>query len=159
MSKPETVPLLERDSEKGLEESSNGLQHELFGYMLLVGSGVFFETMALLIRYVTAYAGIPAKNIVFLRGVVQSSLALFTACFLMNREEALNVPRSSWPLLVVRGVLGGAALGFDFPMLRRVPLGPAISVVFLSTFCRSLYAYSFGTASAAFRNDVHDFVC
>ncbi len=135
MPNSEIVPLLERDIEKGPQESSDELQHEVFGYTLIVGSGIFFETMALLIRYVTAYTGIPATNIVFLRGVVQSSLALFIACFFMNREEALNIPQSSWPLLVLRGVLGGASLAFDFPMLRRVPLGPATSVFFLSTFC------------------------
>ena len=130
----ETKPLLAPgDLEKGSHENRSELQYELYGYVLIVSSGLFFETMSMLVRWCTAYEGIEAKNIVFLRGLVQTALSLFSACLLTNRDETLRVPRDSWRLLGLRGLLGGVSLAFDFPMIKRVPLGPATSIYFLST--------------------------
>lgn len=115
-------------------DNPSELQHELFGYALIVGSGLFFEVMSLIVRYLSAYAQVPAKNIVFLRGLTQVIFALFCTFFLLNSDDALTVPFSSVPLLLLRGAFGGASLTFDFSMLQRVQLGPATSIFFLSEF-------------------------
>lgn len=132
----ETKPLLiSRDPENCLrEDDPHEPRHELYGYGLVLGSGIVFATMASIIRYITGYAGIHASTIVFLRGITQSVLALCSGYCLFNRDDTLKVPRGSWTLLTLRGALGGASLAFAYSMLRRVPLGTATSVLFISTF-------------------------
>lgn len=67
----ESKPLLENR-----DKSKDELQHEMLGYSLIMGSGLFFESMDYIVRYITAYAGVSANNIVLLRGGVQTVLAL-----------------------------------------------------------------------------------
>lgn len=117
------------------QETVDGIpRYESFGYMLLLLSAFGFCLMGLLLRIATAYHAFPVPCIMFIRGVLQTSLALVWIVGFTNAKETFNLSRRLIGLLVLPGVLGGTSMGLIYFGLSRVPLGIHASIFFLSTF-------------------------
>lgn len=91
-------------------------------YMLL--STLFFSTMNLFVKLV---AHIPAVEIIFFRSIISLVICIGS---LMNK----NVPiwGTNHKLLIMRGVVGSAALIMFFITLQNIPLAAAVSIQFLA---------------------------
>lgn len=108
--------------------------NESFGYVLLLSSGFAFSTMALLVRIATGYHGLPVSTVLFIRGLIQSTSALFSIFFFMDYREAFNISQRFAMLLILRGAIGASVMYLLIFALSLLPMGIHSSIFFLSTF-------------------------
>lgn len=133
LSIDEATPLL--GGKPPEQESIDGVpQYESFGYMLLLLSALGFCIMGLLIRIATGYHAFPVPCVLFIRGVLQCSLALFWIVAFTDAKETFSLSPRLVGLLILRGLGGGTSMSLVFFGLSRVPMGIHASIFFLSTF-------------------------
>ncbi len=85
---------------------------------------LFFSTINVLVKYLD---GIPSVQIVFFRSIV----SLFLSGIVVHRLK-LKVFNNHTPLLFLRGLFGAMALMLYFHTIKHMPLGAAISILYLS---------------------------
>lgn len=91
-------------------------------YMLL--STLFFATMNLFVKFLSH---IPAVEIILFRSVISLLICIGS---LLNKD--INILGSNHRLLILRGVVGSAALITFFITLQNIPLAAAVSIQFLA---------------------------
>lgn len=132
LQQSESTPLLA--AKQNEQETVDGVpRYESFGYMLLLLSALGFCFMGLAIRMATGYHDFPVPCVLFMRGVMQSVLALVWIFTFTDAKETFSLPRRVVGLLFLRGFGGGTSMALVFFGLSRVPLGISNSIFFLST--------------------------
>ncbi len=124
----ENSPLLPDLAQKRREDGRS----ESYGYALMLLSAIFFEVSGMVARAVTVYHGVTVPNVVFLRGVTQISLGVFTSFVFANPKEVFTVPRNLLHILALRGLFGASSMALTYTALSLVPLGVCTSLFFLN---------------------------
>lgn len=103
------------------------------GLRYMAASALCFSLMSLFVKL--AGARLPTMEIVFGR-----SLFMATATLGLVRRQDLSPWGRNRPLLVVRGVVGVAALSLLYFALSRLPLGDAIAIFYMAPVWTALSA-------------------
>lgn len=91
-------------------------------YILL--AGLFFGMINVLVKY---YSHIPAIEVVFFRSLVSLLISYFIVK--KNKEKVFNDYSS---LLFLRGLFGAIALILYFTTIQNIPLGSAVTLLYLA---------------------------
>jgi drug/metabolite transporter (DMT)-like permease len=92
-------------------------------HLFLVISGLCFAIVHSSVKFLSH---IPAHELVFLRSVISAFLSYFAL-----RNVGLSPWGSNKPMLVIRGLVGTAALILYFITLQRMPLASAVTIQYL----------------------------
>ena len=95
-------------------------------------SVVCFSLMNLVVKYMPH---IPATELVLFRSIVSIILSLA-----MIRQKKLNPFGNNKKWLIVRGVAGVIALTAFFYTLQKMPIGPALTIQYLSPIFTAIFA-------------------
>lgn len=128
---PFVVPMTDKEPIDG------SLQHESFGYMMLLLSAVGYSAMGLCLRIATGYHKFPVQCVLVIRGTLQTLLALSWITTLTDAKKSFSLSRRLVGLLFLRGLGGGVSMALSFYGLSRVPMGIFASIFFLSAFDQS----------------------
>lgn len=130
----ESDPLLPTsdNGRDGDSKSDASSANEMYGYLLIVLSSLFYSVMWIAIRYATAYRGIHVAATVFLRGASSVCYGLLVTFTCLDYKRVFILP---WPILrkvILRGVLGSIAMTTHFFAIRLIPIGMATTIFFTS---------------------------
>lgn len=102
------------------------------GVVFMLISVICFSLMNLVVKYLP---NIPATELVFFRSIVSIVLSL-----IMIRKKKLNPFGNNKLWLVQRGVYGVIALTAFFYTLQKMPIGPALTIQYLSPIFTAIFA-------------------
>ena len=126
--------LLPSKKDTSVKQHRNCINDEICGYLYVVASSLGFSGAALFVRLATSLHGFPVSATVFLRGIVQTTLALLAISMLCRVRDVFHgLTRRQWLLLVLRGCFGGSAMVFGYLSVSLLPLGVQTSLKFTST--------------------------
>ncbi len=96
-TKQEHLPLVKNEFENP--------RHEIIGLLWMALSALFFGESGLLVRYVTAYGGLPASSVVLVRGLIQTILMLGAISVVIDGRDVFQNTPKLWGLLALHGIL------------------------------------------------------
>lgn len=102
------------------------------GMVFMLISVVCFSLMNLVVKYLPH---IPATELVLFRSIVSIALSLW-----MIRQRNLNPFGNNKFWLIQRGVYGVIALTSFFYTLQKMPIGPALTIQYLSPIFTAIFA-------------------
>lgn len=107
---------------------------ELYGYVALGGSTLFFTVMLALVRFNNGYRGFSPASSIVVRGLTQFALSSVAACVFVGLRRCLAFPRRLVPLLCFRGLVDALAISCGYLALKYIPLAVDISIFYSSKF-------------------------
>ncbi|MFH1826765.1 MAG: DMT family transporter [bacterium] len=99
-------------------------------------SSILFGVMAFLVKVLTGY--LPAEEIVFARFLIAFSIVITLALFRIVRLKFTNKP-----LLLARGLIGGAAIFLYFKAISLIPVSDAVVIEFAYPIFATCFAWIF----------------
>lgn len=125
----ETTPLVPKDTPHN--PSRDPPREEWFGYFLQACSVFSFGALGLIVRYVTGYHNFPFSCVMVIRGIFQTTFALFYIVW-VSGMKSFNISRQHWGLVCARGIVGSLSLSFKYFAYSRLPMGIFTSVFILN---------------------------
>ncbi len=126
VTKQERLPLLNKERENS--------QHGIIGLSLMILAALFFGTLGVLVRYLTAYRGMALFTVVLVRGVTQTVLTLFTTAVVPDGHETFRNTQQLWVALALRGGSGALAVLALYGSYKLLDFSIASSIFYTSTW-------------------------
>jgi len=104
--------------------------------VIMFVSSILFGVMGFLVKILTGY--LPAEEIVFARFLI----ALFIVLILWL-TKIVHLKFTNKPLLIARGLIGGAAILLYFKAISLIPLSDAVVIEFAYPMFATLFAFIF----------------
>ena len=90
---------------------------------------LFFSLMQVFVKYIHR---LPSEEIVFFRAIIALIIS-----FVMIKQKGLKPLGNNRKLLIMRGLVGSAALLLFFYSIKNIPLATAVVLQYLSPISRS----------------------
>ena len=123
-TKQEHLPLVKNEFENP--------RHEIIGLLWMALSALFFGESGLLVRYVTAYGGLPASSVVLVRGLIQTILMLGAISVVIDGRDVFQNTPKLWGLLALHGGSGAIGILALFGSFKLLDLSVASGIYYTS---------------------------
>ncbi len=132
-TKQERLPLLKTELENP--------PHEIIGLLWMALSALFFGVSGLLVRYVTAYGGLPASSVVLVRGLIQTVLMLGAISVAPDGRDVFRNTPKLWGLLALHGCSGAIGILALFGSFKLLDLSVA-SAIYYTSKCHTSHQHT-----------------